>query len=249
METIVGENLEAEKHYSLWHRSVNEPFGAEKHLIPVYDNDYANIMREFVRYLSVSLDNLNLDRVYRGSPMVDFMITKEHCVPGGMNEDLAGKVIAIKPVALAPEYRSLSRQLMRCDGGFGSKPDSRGRAVFCTDIYSGENVRYDRIDILGVVKDELIPEWARKNLAAFKERDNERVKSVKQAFSTETNLPSNKEANTKCVPSDKPEGRAPADKESVLEQIKQDRQRKQHNQQVNQQKPNTRKRDKGGPEL
>ncbi len=36
MEIVIAENREAEKPYLTWRRSVNEAFGAETHLLPVY---------------------------------------------------------------------------------------------------------------------------------------------------------------------------------------------------------------------
>ena len=131
----------------------------------VYEHhDYLDVMREYTRRLGVALDSLGLDRVYRGSPTFDDSpIRAEDCFPEDM--DLKGQVIAVKARTLAPEYRVASHQLYIATGGFGCSPNARGRAVFCKNIYNDESVRFDRDGILGVVKPECIPAWAKEKIA------------------------------------------------------------------------------------
>ena len=172
MEFVVAENPNANKHYMCWRRSLGVDFGSESHFIPVYNNDYLIVMREFVRQVSSSIDSLDLGRVYRGSPLQDFAFSAEYCVPGGMDVSLVGKVIAIKAEAFSPEYRSASFQIMLCTGGFGAQPGARGSAVFCTNIYSGETVRWERYDVLGVVAPQYIPKWAKEKLAKLDAKEN-----------------------------------------------------------------------------
>ena len=45
-------------------------------------------------------------------------------------------------------------------------PD-RGSAVFCKNLYDGKNTRYERMDVLGEVKPERMPDWAKEKAAAF----------------------------------------------------------------------------------
>jgi hypothetical protein len=169
---VVGESLEATRPYLVWRRSVNEAFGAQSHIIPVFERDYLSAMRGFIRQLEVALDSLDLERVYRGSPLIDAPLLPEDCVPGGMDDNLTGKVIAIRQEILSPEYRFASHQLHLAAGGFGCYPDSRGRAVYCTDLYSGENERFAREDVLGVIAEDALPEWAKENLAALRDPAN-----------------------------------------------------------------------------
>ena len=149
VELIVAEDKGADKPYLLYKGTKDNPLGVMEYRLADAGSDYVTVMREFVRRLGVSLDSLNLDRVYRGSPLTDFTVTAEHCVSGGMNENLTGKVVAIRAESLAPEFRSLSHQLARVTGGFGAHPNARGRAVFCTELYSGSQDRWERSDILG----------------------------------------------------------------------------------------------------
>ena len=45
-------------------------------------------------------------------------------------------------------------------GGFGASANSRGSAVFCTNLYDGKPTRYERMDVMGEVKTECMPHWA-----------------------------------------------------------------------------------------
>ena len=77
---------------------------------------------------------------------------------------MTGKLIIIKPEVLAPEYRRSEHQIKRATGGFGCSPNSRGNAVFCKDLYSGKESRFERHDVLGVADVEKLPEWAKAKL-------------------------------------------------------------------------------------
>ena len=126
-------------------------------------------MREFTRRINIALDGLELSRVYRGSPLVDYPLTAEDCVPNGTDADLRGKVVAVRGEILSPEYRACSHQLMLATGGFGCSPDARGQSVFAKNLYSSEENRWSRSDILGVVAGDSLPDWAKEKLAKLRE--------------------------------------------------------------------------------
>ena len=44
---------------------------------------------------------------------------------------------------------------------FGASANSRGSAVFCTNLHTGKSTRYERMDVMGEVKPERLPEWAK----------------------------------------------------------------------------------------
>jgi len=179
-ELIVAEDKDADKPYLLYTGASDNPFGIMEYRLNDAGSDYVAIMREFVRRIDAHLDSLDLDRIYRGSPLADFTLTAEHCVPGGMDQELTGKVIAVRAEVLAPEYRSRSHQMMICSGGFGAHPNARGSAVFCTEIYSGSQARWERPDILGVVSPEHIPAWAKEKLTALEKKQPERASVLAQ---------------------------------------------------------------------
>lgn len=169
LEIVIAENPDAEKPYMTWRRSLSMPFGAESHMIPIYDRDYLEVLQAFIRCQTVCADQLGLGRIYRGPPLVDYPLGVHHCVPDGMNMDLKGQVVALRADILLPEYRSRSHQLMLATGGFGCSPTARGRAVYGVNLYLGEEARWDRSDILGVIAENTLPGWAHKKLSKLRE--------------------------------------------------------------------------------
>ena len=101
-------------------------------------------------------------------------ITAEGCTPISYDDDLHGKVIVIKPEVLRPEYRRATSQLKLCTGGFGAYPHSRGSAVFCTEIYTGRQSRFERRDILGVLEPENQPKWVQHSLLVLQQADKQK---------------------------------------------------------------------------
>lgn len=95
------------------------------------------------------------------------VITQVDCIPDHYKNDINGKIIAINPAVLKPEYQRADRQLYYVTGGFGASANARGSAVFCKNLYDGKNTRYERMDVLGEVKPERMPDWAKEKAAAF----------------------------------------------------------------------------------
>ena len=95
------------------------------------------------------------------------VITEDDCIPDHYKNDINGKIIAINPAILKPEYQRADRQLYYVTGGFGASANARGSAVFCKNLYDGKNTRFERMDVLGEVKPECMPDWAKEKAAAF----------------------------------------------------------------------------------
>lgn len=97
-------------------------------------------------------------------------ITAEMCIPLSGSTNLEGKVAAIKADVLRPEYRSAEHQLIYVTGGNGAR-GARGSACFSTNLYTGENVRWERYDLHGEVKPECLPQWAKERLADIQKQE------------------------------------------------------------------------------
>ena len=92
-------------------------------------------------------------------------ITADECHPHSYDQSIVGQVVAIKESVLSPEYRRGDVQLVFVTGGNGSQANARGSAVFCYHLNNGEDTRFERRDVLGVVKE--LPDWAKARLAAI----------------------------------------------------------------------------------
>ena len=95
------------------------------------------------------------------------VITQADCIPDHYKNDINGKIIAINPAVLKPEYQRADRQLYLVTGGFGASANARGSAVFCRNLYDGKDTRYERMDVLGEVKPECMPDWAKEKAEAI----------------------------------------------------------------------------------
>lgn len=89
----------------------------------------------------------------------------EQCYPERM--DFTGKIVAIRPDALIDEYKSADYQLFYASSGNGCRPDSIGRKVFGRFVKDGEKACFYRSEIQGVVKLELLPDWAKEKQAEW----------------------------------------------------------------------------------
>lgn len=88
------------------------------------------------------------------------LLTKEDCLKDGYDMPITGKVIVLNPSVLPEEHQSADRQLYFCTGGNGSNSNPIGRSVFCVSLADGEQVRWNRSDILGIARPEVLSEKA-----------------------------------------------------------------------------------------
>ena len=99
---------------------------------------------------------------YRALGMFDWA----HC--GEPNQDFTGKVLVLRPDRLEEEYWTAQNQLWYGEHGFGCSPTSSGRAVFATCLGDGEKARMNRLDFLGVLDEQYLPDWAAGRLAELR---------------------------------------------------------------------------------
>ena len=80
--------------------------------------------------------------------------------------------MAIRPDALKDEYKTPKSQLFYAKFGNGCRAESLGRKVFGQHLDNGEEGCYLRTEILGVVKLELLPDWAKEKLSELTDAAN-----------------------------------------------------------------------------
>ncbi len=159
------ENKAIPEPYLVCERSWANPLGVDEFKNTVAGDDFLEMMRVFSDRLSGRIAVMEEEWNARGIPFEK--LSAEDCVPDGLASDLEGKVIVLKPEKLSPEYRTIDYQLALCTGGFGARPDARGRKVYCTELYSGKQETFNRDAIAGVFPLEGLPDWAREKLAAL----------------------------------------------------------------------------------
>lgn len=140
----------------------DNPLGMDHYYNAVGSADYLEMMTEFTDRVQAQLEAVKAERGKITVPVKPF--TLEHCIPNDNGQNIENKVVVIRPERLRPEYCTADKQLVLVTGGFGAHANSRGRAVYSTNLYSGKESRWNREDILGIVKPEYIPDWAKERL-------------------------------------------------------------------------------------
>lgn len=144
-------------------------FGLLRYENAIAGDDYLEQMQVFTQRIDRQIQKVREERAKRGIDPAP--LTAEHCTPDGMEKNLEGKVIVIKASSLRPEYATADHQLVLATGGNGCRPEARGRAVFCTNLYTGKCGRWERYDILGVADMSKVPEWAGKKLNKLQRKE------------------------------------------------------------------------------
>ena len=103
-----------------------------------------------------------LELIGNGEPL-----TLADCAPVSKDTPLEGKIVVINPEVLRHEYQLPSHQLHICTGGFGAHPNARGRTVFCTSLLDGSKTDWWRNDIIGIMPEDKLPEWAKAGLGRY----------------------------------------------------------------------------------
>ncbi len=127
----------------------------------IYSSEYIEVMSHFAASVERQIAAIR-ETLPEYAPMP---ITPDKCHPHDYSEDLNGKVVAIKASSLRPEYRREDVQLVCVTGGNGARGNARGNAVFCYHLNDGRQTRFERYDVMGVVKE--LPDWARERLAVL----------------------------------------------------------------------------------
>ena len=107
------------------------------------------------------------------SPEMRAPITAAQCHPHDYGQDITDKVIALRIDTLRPEFAQAVHQLVYVTGGNGAQANARGTKVYFKKLYDGKEGYYRRSSVLGVVKAEALPEWAKDGLAKIQaEKEN-----------------------------------------------------------------------------
>ncbi len=69
--------------------------------------------------------------------------------------ELLGKILVIRPGALASNYDTFDNYFWKANGGFGCSPTVRGSAIITTNMFHlDDRQRWERQDLAGWLTDE-----------------------------------------------------------------------------------------------
>lgn len=136
----------------------------------IVTSDYLSGLNEWNYRIATAISNLQQEQL---NPAV---LNKDSVELLSSNMSIKHKVVAVKSNVLLPESRYAQKQLKFVIGGFGAEGKS-GNAVICMGIESNQIERFDRQDILGVLKTDKIPSWAKDKIAALQNQYGEQILS------------------------------------------------------------------------
>lgn len=141
----------------------------------IASDNYLEAMQIFVDRVQSQIDRTKAELAK--FPFDKTVFTKEHCIPDDGMRNIVGKVVVINSEPKRYEYQHPAYQLVLADGGNGAI-GGRGRAVFGTCLATGEQARWERYDVLGEIKPECMPDWAKEALAKIKTQEKEKSRKV-----------------------------------------------------------------------
>lgn len=129
-------------------------------------DDYLEIMELYADRLKGQVAALQAQRKTLHIPLE--LLGREHCFPLKDSDDITGKVVAVKPSSLRYEYRRADCQLILVTNGSGARGYSRGTSVYGVNVFTGRrDGRWERRDVLGEVRPECLPQWAKEHLSVI----------------------------------------------------------------------------------
>lgn len=136
----------------------------------VGSDNYLEAMQEFLDRVQGQVNLVRVEQERYQCNLTPFTI--EDCIPYNRMESIVGKVVVINAEVNRYEYRHSIYQLVLADGGNGAL-GGRGQAVFGTCLADGKRARWERNNVLGEIKPERMPEWAKEALVKIRIKEKE----------------------------------------------------------------------------
>lgn len=143
-------------------------FGFEQYQFRYLSDDYLDVVKFYHQNIISKIEQFK----EMSADIPKGLITREHCNPLDSVPTLAGEIVVQSVDVLFPEYRNASNQIYLATAGNGCRGDARGSAVYAVNLYSGERTRLERYDLIGILRKEHIPNWAKKTYETIRSQKN-----------------------------------------------------------------------------
>ena len=160
-EIVFGTDEKTALRYMVGFCSLDPIFGIEHYHNCIATGSYAEALKEIGERVRTEAEKSFSIQQERG---IFETLSYDDCIPGSEHEHYAGRLIVVRSEILQKDKQTADYQLCRAESGFGCSGSARGRAVYVRTVYDNREMRYDREDILGVIKPERIPGWAKARL-------------------------------------------------------------------------------------
>ena len=167
-EVVFGIDEKEEYPYLVCYCTYDNPLSAEWVTDAVGSDDYLEAMQMFTDRVQEQIESVRAEQEQFKFDMTPFTI--DDCIPDDKCGSIVGKVVVINAEVNRHEYRHSAYQLVLADGGHGAL-GGRGQAVFGTSLADGKHARWERCDVLGEIKPEKMPVWAKEALAKIQSQE------------------------------------------------------------------------------
>lgn len=167
-EVLFGVDKSKELPFMVCYCSHNNPLSAPWPTEAIGTDDYLEAMEVFTDRVKAQIEQTKAELSKFNFDMTPF--TAEHCIPDDRGKSIVGKVVVIDAEPKRHEYQHSAYQLVLADGGHGAS-GGRGQAVFGTRLADGHRSRWERFDVLGEIKPEYMPDWAKKAVSKIKQQE------------------------------------------------------------------------------
>lgn len=139
----------------------------------VVSDNYDEIMKLFAD--DVKAEAIILENERRAINLPDVSCIKRGEIPYvGYDVSLIGQVVAIDKKHLNDGFKDIAHQLFYVTGGNGAQANARGSACFCVNLYTGNHGRIERYQVIGIVPEDKLPDFAKKTV------EKERIKNTRE---------------------------------------------------------------------
>ena len=128
----------------------------------VTSNDFVECMKLYLADISAAVEQIEKDRAAIGLEDISCLKGSD-LLSASRDKNIEGKVVAIGEKWLCDGFKDISHQLYFVKGGNGAQSNSRGNACFSINLYTGEDTRIERYEVLGEVPEDKIPEFAKEH--------------------------------------------------------------------------------------
>lgn len=167
-EVVLGVDKIKELPFMVCYCDYNNPLSAEWPTEAIATDDYLEAMKEFTDRVQAQVEQVLAEQKQFGFDMTPF--TAADCIPDKRDSTIIGKVVVMDAAPNRHEYQHSAYQLVLADGGNGAL-GGRGQAVFGTRLSDGKQSRWERFDVLGEIKPERMPDWAKEALSKIKQSE------------------------------------------------------------------------------
>ncbi len=171
-KVIVGEDKNAEYRYFCGYYEINDIFAGAVDCR--MSNDYLEIMQIYCDRTKEQVELCKSQQIDGAEPITADMYNSCHS-----NDDLTNKVVVLKPEILRREYQNAANQLFYVTGGNGAKPNARGTKIYGYNFSEKKHCYIRRYDVMGVMENGNLPEWAKNNLSEIKVQIKHEDKEVR----------------------------------------------------------------------